>query len=217
MKMKQSFKKWLYLYGSFCFILIIVFANAISNVEANIATEEKEGWPDKYEVIYERLESRQVNFDAEKWYWDNGKDKVLNRIMLKYGRTIKMTSKRVGMNYRDYVPITVIESSGDINITGSAGEKCFSQVKNAAVEAVAKRFKVNFTNLFNPWDCSYAGAGYLKIQLDRFKDLKTAYVAYNRGGGSVSRKLKSGMNPREKSHYDDKAAYIKQQILKLKL
>jgi len=85
-----------------------------------------------------------------------------------------------------------VESAGNPNANGSAGEVGLMQMKAAALQDVNKRFLSNAPlKLFDLYEAGYSiasGAAYLRILFEQLGTLDKASMAYNSGADNISSK-----------------------------
>ncbi|MCI8275352.1 MAG: lytic transglycosylase domain-containing protein [Lachnospiraceae bacterium] len=96
--------------------------------------------------------------------------------------------------------ITKVESDFNPNDVSSKGAKGLMQLMPSTAE------EVGVTDPFDPWQNIMGATKYIRKQLDRFGDLRTALAAYNTGPGNVK---KYGGEPDYCKRYVDKVlAYM---------
>jgi hypothetical protein len=74
-----------------------------------------------------------------------------------------------------------VESGWNPHAVSNKGAKGLTQLTDATAKALGVK------DVFDPWQNIEAGARYLRMQMDRFRDLKLALAAYNCGPGRVAR------------------------------
>jgi Transglycosylase SLT domain len=78
-----------------------------------------------------------------------------------------------------------IESEGKLKAVSGKGAACYTQLMPATARRMGLRVSREVDERFDVEKCLSAGAGYLKYQLDTFKDFRLALAGYNAGEGAV--------------------------------
>lgn len=111
------------------------------------------------------------------------KDKVKGSVetVSKYDDAIESASAKYGVDASLLKAVIHAESGFNTNAVSHSGAQGLMQLMPATAASLGVR------DPFNPNQSIDAGARYLKHQIDRFGDEKSAIAAYNAGPGAVAR------------------------------
>jgi len=113
---------------------------------------------------------------------------VLAAFPLKYKKEINQAARTYDVDRRLVASVINAESSFRSNAVSNKGAVGLMQIMPATAEWAAQKMKIEFTqeSLTDPEINVLIGTWYLNYLLNKFKDLKTALIAYNAGEGKVT-------------------------------
>ncbi|MFQ5638678.1 MAG: transglycosylase SLT domain-containing protein [bacterium] len=110
--------------------------------------------------------------------------RIMQRKLAPFNRFIRLNEQSTGIPAKYIGAIIWIESSGNPNITGAAGDTGLMQITQDALTDVNQRFGFDFrlNDLLFPGANIAVGSRFLQMKIEEFPgDLKTAVRAYNCG------------------------------------
>lgn len=111
-----------------------------------------------------------------------------------YGMDAKANKSWSSVDSTLVLAIIAVESSGNPNAVGGAGERGLMQLKPGALADANKLLgtSYSFNDLFQPHINILAGTAYFSLMVKQFSNTRLAIRAYNQGAGTVKKNPQAG-------------------------
>jgi len=144
----------------------------------------------KNQLIVKSKNSILFNLDSDKI--ESKQQKLIDYSVREtgYDHWIKEASQKFKVEANLIKSVIMVESTNNPLAKSSKNAYGLMQITNDAYKDVKKAFKVDWTfeqAKFDPRLNILTGTGYLKLQLNKFKDKDVALAAYNSGPGNVKK------------------------------
>lgn len=114
-----------------------------------------------------------------------GKVLPVNPLFEDLNTKVRRIAQEEGINIRLFESLISQESGGRMTAVSYKGAKCLTQLMPATAQRYGLIVNSAVDERLNIDKCLRAGARYLRLQLDTFKDFRLALAAYNAGEGAV--------------------------------